>query len=187
MVSLTTKVTAQKNLFAIEYTVGFGMGDLNDYISKTSWRGATMEYRSMVDDGIGVGFEVGWNAFYEAPGYTTIKDGTQTLSGTQYRYCSTVPMLVDLNYYLKPDEKINPFVGIGVGTEYSRTDTDMGLYTSRKETWHFAFKPELGIIAEVGPGTGIIISAKYYSALKTQELEQTRSYIAANIGLVWQY
>ncbi len=187
MLISSVKLMAQRTSFAATYTVGFGIGDLNEYISKPSFRGATLEFRSMVDDGIGVGAEVGWSAFYEEPGYVTAYDGTQALSGTQYRYCSTVPILADLNYYLKPDEKINPFVGIGIGTEYSRTDLDIGQFRFRDETWHFLIKPELGIIAEVSPGTGIILSAKYYNAFKTEDLGESRSYIAANLGFIWYY
>lgn len=163
------------------------MGDLNTFIEKTSWRGFTFEYRNMVDEGIGVGFEVGQGAWYNDEGYKTYTDGTQSLSGYQYRYVSTVPILVDLNYYLKPGEKVNPFVGLGVGTEFSRTDVDMGLYYQEINTWAFALKGELGLIYQMNPGTGLIISGKYYSGFKTEELDQTRNYVGLNVGLVWQY
>ncbi|HQV00055.1 MAG: hypothetical protein JNK61_10335 [Bacteroidia bacterium] len=180
-------VNAQRNIFNLNYSVAFPLSDANDFISKTSWRGANLSMLHYLEPGIAVGVETGWNAFYDNVGYTTITDGTQALSGTQYRYGSCVPVLFNLNYYLMPDEVINPFVSLGVGTMYSRSDIDMGMYRARFETWHFALKPELGLQYETGATSGINFSAKYFHAFKTNELKETRNYLSLNLGFYWKY
>ncbi|MBL0342770.1 MAG: hypothetical protein IPP71_18900 [Bacteroidetes bacterium] len=177
----------QGSIAAMQYTVGIGTGDLKDFISKASFRGATFDYRKMyMDKHVGIGFELGWSAYYEENNYATYTNGTESISGKQFRYCSTVPVLISANYYLSPLKNINPFAGIGIGTEFSRSDLDMGVFTIQTDTWHFAVKPELGVIIKYGPGAGVIVSGKYYNAFKTSE-QGTRSYIAANVGLVWEY
>lgn len=183
----TIPVFGQSNgLTSLGYTVGFTTGDMNDFISQVSFRGATFDYHKMVKTNIGVGIETGWSAFYEEFGNATYTDGTQSVSGKQFRYCSTVPVLVSANYYLKPGKEVNPFGGIGIGTMFSRSDVDMGIYTKQVNTWHFSLKPEIGVIMRIAATTGLVVSAKYYTAFETQEIG-SRNYLALNVGLVWGY
>src|SRR6187549_2649843 len=79
------------NVYQFQYTMGFSTGDFNDFIGQASFRGATFEYHHMFADNIGVGFELGWNAWYEQNDYATYTKGTESISGKQWRYCSTVP------------------------------------------------------------------------------------------------
>jgi len=95
--------------------------------------------------------ELGWIVFYEKKDYDTYTEGTTSLSGTQYRYTNSYPMLVTFEYTLKPDEMLKPFVNLGLGTMYTRRDTDMGVWTLKQDAWHFALKPEIGILLEVNP------------------------------------
>ena len=178
--------TAQKNVYSFTYTMGFSMGDFNDFIGQGSFRGATFDYRHMFADNIGVGVQFGWNAWYEDLDYATYTEGTASISGNQFRYCSTVPMLASANYYILPGEKFNPYAGIGIGTMFSSSELDMGVWAFTADTWHFALKPELGFIYEAGPGFGLILSGKYYSAFETKETK-SRSYIAANVGIAWGF
>jgi opacity protein-like surface antigen len=184
---MKTPATAQENAYALQYTMAFTMGDFNDFIGQACFRGFTFDYRKMLkDNSIGVGFEAGWSAFYEEMDYATYTDGTASISGNQWRYCSTVPLLANANYYFKPGEKINPFGGIGIGTMYSSSELDMATYAFTTDTWHFVVKPELGVIINMNPGMGLIISGKYYSAFETEESD-SRSYIAANVGFAWGF
>ena len=182
-----TQLFAQENIFSLQYSVGFGVGDLHKFISKTSWRGVNLEYRKLVHDGhVGIGFDLGWNGWYEHPGYITTTQGTQSLSGDQFRYCSTAPMLGSIDYYFQPGSQINPFAGLGIGTEYSYSEVQLGIWSISTDTWHFLLKPEVGVLIQPTPGVGVTVSAKYYNAFKTQEVE-TRSYVGLNVGVAWTY
>lgn len=186
VVSSASRLFAQSDLFSLQYSVSFTVSDFKNFIGATSWRGATMDYRHMANENVGVGFETGWNAFYERMDYATYVDGTRSLSGTQFRYCSAIPILISADYYFKPGETINPFAGLGIGTQYTRNDLDMGLYTVREDVWHFAVKPELGVIFKARPDFGIILCAKYYNAFKAGDIG-SRNYFTTNIGFVWEY
>jgi hypothetical protein len=186
LVSSSYRIIAQQNLFSIQYSVGFATGDFNKFISTPSWRGATVSFHNMVLPNLGIGTEIGWNTFYKETDYDTYTQGTVSLSGKQYRYCTSVPMLASFNYYIKPDELVNPYIGLGIGTEYTGNNLDMGLYTLEENAWHFALRPELGVIFSPSGDVGIIFSVKYYNAFKTKDIG-TRNYFSTNLGLVWQY
>ena len=59
-------VNAQRSFTSLQYSIGFGAGDLKNFISKTSFRGITFDWRKNVNPNVGVGLELGWNVFYEA-------------------------------------------------------------------------------------------------------------------------
>lgn len=186
LVSATSGIMAQNNMMGVQYSIGYSTGDLNNFIGKVSFRGMSLDYHNLVTENIGVGFEIGWNHFWEETDYTTYTEGTISLSGKQYRYCLITPFLVSLNYYLAPGEFINPYLGFGLGTEYTRNDLKMGLYSRSSDVFHFVIKPEVGVIMNPGGNAGIYISARYYDALKSGDIGK-RSYFTTNIGLLWQY
>lgn len=174
---------AQGGLFSMQYSVGFATGELKDYIQPTSWRGFTIDYRKFIKPNIGVGLDLGWNVFYEEKPYDTYTTGEIDYSGKQYRYSNHFPMLLAANYYLKPDQKVNPYVGLGVGTMYTLRNTDMNLYTFETDSWQFALRPELGAIVEFSPNFGLLIGSKYYYGFETAELKG-QGYITINVGIV---
>lgn len=185
--SLVQKYTAQEatGILSLQYSAGFAVGDMNDFIKAPSWRGMTFEYHRLIQDNIGVGFEIGWNAFYERKDYATYTKDTRSLSGVQYRYCSAVPMLATFNYYFSPDQQITPFVGLGIGTQYTENYLDMGLYEISENVWHFGLKPEIGVNFNVNEMFAITMVGKYYMAFKSGDIG-ARSYIATNIGFAWK-
>jgi len=173
---------AQSN-FTVAYSMGFASGDLSDFISQASFRGATMEFRKMVQPNIGVGLTFGWNVFYEELSRESYTAGSSTLTGKQFRYSNHFPMLLGGNYYFSPGEQFNPFVGLGVGTIYTRRNTDMNLYTVEQEAWNFALQPEVGFLYTLTDGAAIYLSGRFNQGFKAgNELESDQSYFTLNVG-----
>jgi hypothetical protein len=177
---------AQKNLLSVQYSVGFPTGDFSKYITNTSFLGMNVDYRNMVTPNIGVGCEFAWNNFYESRDYATYTNGTASLSGKQYRYTFAAPMLLGADYYFKSSEKVNPFIGIALGTTHTRNNLDMGMYTIEENVWHFAFRPEAGLIYSLNYSTGLIVTAKYYSNSKSGDIG-ARNFMTINVGFAWSY
>ena len=177
---------AQGGYTAIQYVMGFGSGDLGDYISKPSFRGAALEYQRMVSPNVSAGIEIGWNTFYEKKDYDTYTFETASLSGVQYRYSNIFPMLVTAEYNLKPDEMLKPYVNFGIGTMYTKRNTDMGIWTLEEKAWHFALKPEIGVLLEVNANASFKIAGKYYVGFKSGDLE-TQSYFAVTGGFAFLF
>jgi outer membrane protein len=178
-----TQVKAQGGWFSLQYSMGFATGDLKEINEAASFRGMSFEYRYMVQPQIGVGFETGYNLFYDEMDYATYTSGTESISGKQFRYTHAVPVLAAVDYYLKPDTKLNPFVGLGVGTLYSYRDIDMGMFTQETDVWQFALRPEIGFIYETN-AVDLILGAKYFSGFKANDREG-QQYFTINVGLVF--
>ena len=171
---------------SLTYGVGIGMGDLGDFISQPSWRGATLDFRQMTSDNLGFGFSLGWNVFYEAVDYDTYTLENQSLSGKQYRYSNHVPMLASFDYYLSSGQKINPFVGLGTGVIYTRRNTDMNLYTLEQEAWNFGLQPQIGIEIDNNLTSAFTIIAKYYNGFAAGDFDKNQSYFSINVGFTFK-
>jgi len=181
----TTKSFGQQDSYmSVQYSVSFGMGDMSDYISKASWRGILLEYRGYVNSNLFAGIDAGWNVFYEKKDYDTYSQGTETLSGIQYRYQNQVPLLATLDYIIKPDNALKPYVGLGIGTMYSGRATDMNLYRLETNSWQFAMKGELGLLYEVSYSSSIKFAVKYYNGFKTGKLDN-QGFLSLNLGMAW--
>ncbi len=182
--SVMALTSSAQSITAIQYSMGFGTGDLGDFIGKPSFRGFTIDYRKLVQPNIGVGFELGWNVFYEENSFDTYTQGNLSLSGKQYRYNNQFPILFAADYYLKPGEQMNPFVGLGLGTMYSLRNTDMGQYTLEEDAWNFALRPEVGVLFEANPNMSLAITGKYYYGFEAGDLP-AQSYFALAVGFVF--
>jgi hypothetical protein len=175
---------SQQNLTALQYSMGFGTGNLHDYIGKASFRGFTIDYRNLVRPNVGIGIDIGWNTFYEAKPDAVYERGNLTYSGKQWRYMNYFPMLAAADYYIKPDANVIPFVGFGLGTMYSLQNTDMSTYTFENDAWHFAIRPELGFILKAAPGVGLSVCGKYYYGVKAGDLD-SQGFFTLNVGFVF--
>ena len=174
----------QTSITALSYSMGFGTGDMHDYISKASFRGFTIDYRKLVQTNVGVGVDIGWNVFYEEKPYDTYEYKDITYSAKQWRYSNHWPMLVAADYYMNPGEQISAFAGLGLGTMYTLQNTDMGSYTFEKDAWHFALRPELGVLIQPSPGVGIMLASKYYYGFKAGDLP-AQGFVTINVGFVF--
>ena len=145
-----TNVFGQRGSYlSVHYDISFATGDLSSYITKPSFRGASIQYRYAVSDYLLVGVDAGWNVFYEKLDYDSYTVGTATLSGVQWRTQNEIPLLLAADYIILPDNKVKPYIGVGLGTMYTERSTDMGTWRLYQNPWHFALKPEVGVLIEM--------------------------------------
>jgi hypothetical protein len=176
---------AQNNT-TLSYSMGFGAGDFADYIIQPSFRGFSFDYRKLVNPNVGVGVTLGWNVFYEEKDKDSYTVGNSTLTGKQYRTSNHVPVLVGGSYYFSPGETFSPFVGLGIGTIYTRRNTDMGLYTYEQEAWNFALQPEVGFLYYMNEETALTVSGKFNQGFKAgNELTSAQSFFSLNLGFTF--
>ena len=179
-----TKTLAQST-FTTSYTINFPFGNTHDYIAKTSFRGFSLDYRYQVTENLAVGIGTGWYTFYEKKEYDTYTspDNALTVSGLQYRYINSMPILVVGDYYFKPEEKLSPFVGLGIGTFYNIVTTDLGQYSFETRAWQFCLAPEAGVRVKFETVSGFF-SLRYNNNFESTDLEG-QSFLSLNIGLMY--
>ncbi|WP_276483802.1 outer membrane beta-barrel protein [Paraflavitalea pollutisoli] len=174
---------AQGGNITVSYPIAFPMGDLNDYISKTSFRGINFEFNRQIKPQVSVGLEVGWNVFYQDAGEVQYQDKTVTVTGKQYRYTNSVPILVGAQYWPNSkSKKAAPYVGIGLGTVYSNRSTDLGLYRITNEAWQFALRPEAGFVFKTASGVSPFVGVKYYWPFNSSDLDG-QTFLSLNVGI----
>ncbi len=170
--------------FTASYPISIPMGDLSDYIGEPSFRGFTMEFAKRQKKNLDIGLEFSWHTFYERQDKKVFTEGTASISGIQYRYTNSMPLLAGVKYYKETDGNFQFFGGFGLGTLYVNRSTDLGLYRITNETWQFAIRPELGVLFKAGSGVSGVLGAKYYAGFGTDDLDG-QSYISINLGLMF--
>jgi hypothetical protein len=165
VVSMTSVFSQVEGHISIQYDMSFGTGDLGEYISAPSFRGASAQYRYPVAHNILIGIDAGWNVFYERLDYDSYTSGTITLTGVQYRYQNEVPLLACADYVFNPDNDFQPYIGLGIGTIYSERNTAMGIWVLEDNPWQFALKPEVGMLYKFASGGAFKLGLKYYTGM----------------------
>ena len=175
-----------RSIFVISYPIAFPAGNLSDYISNTSFRGINLEFGREVKPNVIVEMETGWNVFYQEAPNQVYTEGTASISGKQFRYTNSVPILAGAKWILKSKNNLIPYAGLGLGTMYSDRSTDFGLYRISKDAWQFCLRPELGITFKSRGGPAAMLGVKYYASFNSSELDG-QSFFTVNIGVVFPY
>ncbi|HTF16882.1 MAG TPA: outer membrane beta-barrel protein [Chryseolinea sp.] len=184
-IAAVTLTKAQNSYVDVAYSMGFGTGDMGDFIKKPSFRGISFDYRYAVQPNIAVGFNVAWNTFYEEKGSDTYTVDNASLTGKQFRYSNNVPILFTGTYFLSPEESICPYAALGIGTMYARRNTDMNLYTLEQEGWPFVIQPEVGVRFQAVDNMGVLVNVKYLNGFKAGDFDSAQSYFTLNVGFTF--
>ena len=177
-------MSQDRNIYMLEYPIAFGVGDLGDFIDEPSFRGFNFGYRYLLEDEIAVGLDMGWQTFYEDRDNATYTDGTQSITGKQYRYMNMFTASAQVDKIFAPGNDLRPFIGIGAGTSYARRTLDMGQWSLEKDPWQFMLQPEAGVSLYLTNGNAVSLSANYYWGFETKQLE-AQSMLSMNIGYVF--
>ncbi|QLE00380.1 porin family protein [Galbibacter sp. BG1] len=180
----TAQEIQMKSITSLNYSIGVPTGNLNDFISRISGSGFSIDYKRMVAPNIYLGGEFGYNYFSEEKDYDTYTDETASISGIQTRYNTSVPITLTADYVFTDNSQFKPYIGLGIGTVYNNREVDLGLLTSAVDTWFFTLKPEAGIIYNLSSYTGIKVSSRYYQTFNNKDLD-AHSYFAFDIGFVF--
>ena len=184
-VCMTSVFSQAQNHMSVSYDMSFATGDLGDFISNGSFRGASFQYRNAVAHHVLLGADLSWNVFYEKKDYDSYTSGTKTLSGVQYRYQNQVPILLAVDYSISPDKDFQPYIGLGIGTIYSERNISMGIWYIEENPWQFIMKPELGFMYKFAYATAFKLAAKYNVGFGGSL--GTLGYVTVSAGFAWGF
>ena len=180
VLGLLTGTTFAQDMLALTYSTAASTGKLNDYISKYSFRGMAIDYRTGLKDNLIYGVSTSWNVFYEEKEYDSYTFETVTATGKQFRYTNAFPMMGNIDYAGKKGN-LEWFAGLGLGTTYLTRETDFGSWAFTTNTWQFLMAPEVGIAYPLISGNNIFASIRYHQNIKSKDLDG-QSYLSVNIG-----
>ncbi|MDY3033736.1 MAG: OmpW family outer membrane protein [Odoribacter sp.] len=179
-------------VFNVNYHMTLPFSKVKDYTDKASFRGFDVEYHQFMSDNCSVGAAIGWDVFYQDKQKTSGNfrfnndNNIYTITGNQYRYINTVPMLAIGRYYFTaPNSTFRPYFGVGVGTQWTEKKLEVGQYTSTVSRWQFALAPEIGTYISICSQFGFNAGVRYNYATKAAHGRVPEiSSLTFNIGIL---
>jgi outer membrane protein W len=108
------------------------------------------------------------------------------ISGDQFRYVNSWPMLANATYFFGNQGGLRPFLGANVGAYVMQHRMDVGLYTIEETNVHFGFGPEAGVAIPVRPDLAAVLNTRLNYALAAGSVED-QSYLSFGIGVAWTH
>jgi len=159
-----------------------------DYLSEMSWSGFRIDYRHMVTPNVSIGLAMSFNTFEEYFDKRTYQrpDGSGAVSSDMIRQVYTTPITATVHYYFNGD-KIRPYVGLGMGTQYSEQNAYFNIYAVGVNNWGFTARPEAGILGRFNSNLSGYLSVAYNYGTNQNEAFNVDniSYVPITIGLVF--
>lgn len=179
-------------LINLNYQISVPLGDIKDFTDKASFRGIDLEYHHFMGDNFSLGAAIGWNVFYHNLDHHTDdfkfygSDNIYTITGNQYRYINTVPIMAIGRYYFTDNTtSVRPFAGLGIGTRWTEKRLEVGQYSSTISRWQFSFAPEIGMYVPLSDQFALNFGARYSYGTKAAHgrVPEFQSF-AFSIGLI---
>lgn len=179
-------------LLNVNYQISLPMNQVKDFTDKASFRGFDIEYHHFLSEQFSLGAAIGWDVFYQNKKRTTGdfrfsgNNNTYTITGNQYRYINTVPMLAIGRYYFTDNTtSVRPYAGLGIGTSWTEKRLEVGQYASTISRWQFAFAPEVGMYIPVNDQFAFNLGARYTYGTKAAHgrVPEIQSF-SFNIGII---
>lgn len=174
-------------MLTFDWVIGVPTGDMNDnFISKTSTRGFSMEYRYMLSGPFSVGGGFSWQGFYEKKDRSTYVFDDGAITSSRFNYLYTFPLFVNVHYYPLKNNFLYPFIGLNVAMVSIDKQDQIGQYYVQDKSWQFALQPEIGALIKMSPGSGFgfVVKAKYnymfYNKGNYNNLSQINFHIGAS-------
>ena len=174
-------------LWALNWNIIVPEGESADFIKDTSFRGVSLEGRKWQGDNLTVGFMFGWNVINQKLFTTASVEGDNAsadITGTQYRYINTFPVLAGVHMYLGSWGTTRLFVGAMGGGYVVERRTELGLFAIESTKWQWGGAPEVGVLLPFESTTGFV-SVRYNYAFENGEDHPEHTYWSAQIGVGW--
>ena len=165
----------------LNYFPALSLGKTADFTKNVSPRGAEFEVNSYLTQDLSIGFSAGWNVFREKVVGESFEYKDLLITGTQFRYTNIVPLNLTAKKYFGSAER-SPFIGIGLGTSYTRQRLDAGIFSSIDDKWQFNLSPEAGIQRLVSPDLMISLKIKYSYSFEAAGFP-SMSYLGIGMGI----
>lgn len=174
------------DMFFVGYEVAIPTS--TDYLSETSWNGFRLDYRHMVTPNVSIGLAMSFNTFDEYFDRQTYQkqDGSGAVTSDMIRQVYVTPITATVHYYLSGN-KIRPYVGLGMGTQYSEQNAYFNIYSVSVNNWGFVARPEVGLTARFNSNVGGYLSVAYnYGTNQNNAFNiDNISYVPVTIGLIF--
>ena len=108
------------------------------------------------------------------------------LSGDQFRYVNSFPLLANVSYFFGTQGGARPYLAANVGGYIMEHRLEVGLYALEETNFHFGFAPEAGIAFPVRPNVAAVLNTRYNYAFSAGSIDD-QAYLSFSIGFAWTH
>ena len=184
---LSLNLFAQDLLTGLTYSISVPTGETSDFISKTSFKGLSIDLRKFISHDVSIGFLAGWSAFEENTNQI-ISTSIGDVSGEQDRLINAFPVMITAHYYFGEGTQFRPFVGIGVGTYYFYHQLEQAQEDLESFKWHLGVAPEAGFVYLL-ESVYAFVNVRYNYAFSAEntitKISTSQSYLTFNLGFAF--
>ncbi|HSF55577.1 MAG TPA: hypothetical protein VLA71_17610, partial [Algoriphagus sp.] len=130
LIGLVATASAQRSLYSFNYAITLPTGNTADFIDVVSGRGFVFEYQKFIKSNVAIGGEVGHTTIFERTDNEVYTRESASLSGIQYRYQYSYPIMATAAYYHSFTNLFRPYFSLGIGTVANKRTIEMGMYES---------------------------------------------------------
>jgi len=159
------------------------------FLSNPTTRGGRFFYREMLNDRVSAGFDVtfaGYNDYSPPQVYQSSNSAVYT---DFFNYVNQFTVSVAGEYLFRPEGRVIPFAGAGLGATYSSVRIYYNIYDDRETKWAVLLRPHAGALVRFGTRTswGAFASATFdYTFLKMPNFDYNGfATLALQAGLVY--
>lgn len=186
--ALSFAAFSQDYMTTLTYNIAAPAGETNEFIDAPSYLGIGFDGRKFILPFMTVGFYAGWQVFYQQTSEPLQLDNG-TVSGKQFRYINSFPVMLNAHIFLGAEECFRPYVGINAGAYYNWSRLTLGVRMIEEKNWQLGFAPEAGFTMPVGD-VHINLGAKFHYVLPPGETENydsadALSYVSFQIGFAY--
>lgn len=191
---ISISASAQDKLkMELSYNISTPLGSFkNDYINKTSFRGAIGEISYTINPKFSLGLQSGYQNYYQKYGRQLYKlEGNQTVSAVLTNSMDIVPVLLRGTYYPMGGSAsaiVQPYVSAGAGVNMVNYGQYLGEFGGIQSSSAFAAQAGAGIVIPFGKRvnqTGFKLGVTYnYSSYNRNDISKLNS-AGINAGVVF--
>lgn len=191
---ISISASAQDKLkMELSYNISTPLGNFkNDYINKTSFRGAIGEISYTINPKFSLGLQSGYQNYYQKYARQLYKlDGNQTVSAVLTNSMDVVPLLLRGTYYpmgSRASAIVQPYVSAGAGVNMVNYGQYFGEFGGIQSSSAFAAQAGAGIVIPFGKRvnqTGFKLGVTYnYSSYNRNDISKLNS-AGINAGVVF--
>lgn len=147
----------RSSMIIFNYEMSTPLGSFSDdFVSDTSFRGWSFEWRSMVAERISAGIGFTYNRYSQTYSNLVMSlPSGGTFSGPVYRYADQIGLKALIHGYLM-DGPLRPYLGVGIGGVWSYGYAQTADLTNSDNGFDFLLSPEAGVVFTAAKGASSV-------------------------------
>lgn len=177
-----------QTIFTLSYEPATPLGEMRDFIGKTSFRGLSASGNWFLGKKITLGATIQWTGFYEKVDRETFEIEGSAITSTVWKEFYILPLYVNAKYHFLEEGMFLPYAGLSAGASYIEQLAQVGTFEFTEIHWRFGLAPEVGTLIPMGieKSWGLNVMLRYQMAFYNEFDINLLQYLNYSFGVYWK-